>query len=83
MRFMKKWEESFGNASYWSVRKLLSTHTVPKTLDIMKYKLILTTALYESEMWSPILRDGHKLQTFELTNSMEQSPSWEAKSTLS
>jgi hypothetical protein len=55
-----------GNACYYSVQNLLSSHLITKNLKIKIYKtVILPVVLYGCETWSPTLREEHKLRVFE------------------
>jgi hypothetical protein len=55
-----------GNACYYSVQNLLSSHLISKNLKIKIYKnVILPVVLYVCETWSVILREEHRLRVFE------------------
>jgi hypothetical protein len=55
-----------GNARYYSVQNLLSSHLIPKNINIKIYKtVILPVVLYGCETWSITLRDEHRLRVFE------------------
>jgi hypothetical protein len=55
-----------GNASYYSVKNLLSSHLISKNLKIKIYKtVILPVVLYGCETWSLTLREEHRPTVFE------------------
>jgi hypothetical protein len=55
-----------GNACYYSVQNLLSSHLISKNLKIKIYKtVILPVVLYGCETWSLPLREEHRLRVFE------------------
>jgi hypothetical protein len=55
-----------GNACYYSVQNLLSSHLIPKNLKIKMYKtVILSVVLHVCETWSFTLREEHRLSVFE------------------
>jgi hypothetical protein len=55
-----------GNAFYYSVQKLLSSHPLSKNVKVGIYKtLILPVVLYGCETWSLTVRQEHKLRVFE------------------
>jgi hypothetical protein len=55
-----------GNACYYSVQNLLSSHLISKILKIKTYKtVILPDVLYECKTWSLTLREEHRLRVFE------------------
>jgi hypothetical protein len=57
---------SSGNACYYSVQNLLSSHLISKNLNIKIYKaVILPVVLYGCETWSLTLREEHRLRVFE------------------
>jgi hypothetical protein len=59
-----------GNACYYPVQNLLSSHFVSKNLKIKIYKtVILPVVLYGCETWSLTLREECRLRVFE--NSVE------------
>jgi hypothetical protein len=54
-----------GNACYYSVQNLLSSHLISKNLKIKIYKtVILPVVLYGCETWSLALREEHRLRVF-------------------
>jgi hypothetical protein len=57
---------NLGNACYYSVQNLLSSHLISKYLKIKIYKtVILPVVLYGCETWFLILREEHRLRVFE------------------
>jgi hypothetical protein len=55
-----------GNACYYSVQNLLSSHLISKNLKFKIYKtVILPVVLYGRETWSLTFREEHKLGVFE------------------
>jgi hypothetical protein len=55
-----------GNACYYSIQNLLSSHLTSKNLKIKIYRtVILPVALYGCETWSLTLREEHRLRVFE------------------
>jgi hypothetical protein len=55
-----------GNACYYSVQNLLSSHLISKNLKIKIYKtVILLVVLYGCETWSLTLREEHGLRISE------------------
>jgi hypothetical protein len=55
-----------GNACYYSVQNLLSSHLITKNLKIKIYKtVILPVVLYGCKTWSLTLREEHRLRVFE------------------
>jgi sorting nexin-29 len=55
-----------GNACYYSVQNLLSSHLISKNLKIKIYRTrILPVVLYGCETWSLTLREEHRLRVFE------------------
>ena len=55
-----------GNACYYSLEKILSSHLLSKKLKVNTYKtIILPVALYACETWSLTLREEHRLRVFE------------------
>jgi hypothetical protein len=61
---------NMGNACYYSVQNLLSSHLISKNLKIKIYRtVILLVVLYECEIWSLTLGEEHRLRIFE--NSVE------------
>jgi sorting nexin-29 len=55
-----------GNACYYSVQNLLSSHLISKNLKIKIYKtVILPVVPYRCKTWSLTLREEHKLRVFE------------------
>jgi hypothetical protein len=54
------------NACYHSVQNLLSSRLLSKKVKIRIYKtLILPVVLYGCEIWSPTLREEHRLRVLE------------------
>ena len=57
---------NMGNACYYSLEKILSSHLLSKKLTINTYKtIILPVVLYGYETWSLTLREEHRLRVFE------------------
>ena len=57
---------NMGNACYYSLEKILSSHLLSKKLKINTYKTItLPVVLYGCETWSLMLREEHRLRVFE------------------
>ena len=57
---------NMGNACYYSLEKILSSHLLPKILKVNTYKtIILPVVLYGCETWSLTLREEHRLRVFE------------------
>jgi hypothetical protein len=55
-----------GNACYYSVQNLLSSHLISTNPRIKTYKIvILPVELYGCETWSCTLREEHRLRVFE------------------
>jgi hypothetical protein len=55
-----------GNACYYSVQNLLSSHLISKNLNIKIYRtVILPVVLYGCKIWSLILREEHRMRVFE------------------
>ena len=55
-----------GNAWYYSVKNLLSSRLLPKSLKIKIYRtIILPVVLYGCETWSLTLREERRLRVFE------------------
>ena len=55
-----------GNACYYSILKILSSHLLSKKLKVNTYKIIILPAvLYGCETWSLTLRQEHRLRVFE------------------
>ena len=55
-----------GNACYYSLEKILSSHLLSKKLKVNTYKtIILPFVLYGCETWSLTLREEHRLMMFE------------------
>ena len=52
-----------GNACYYSLEKILSSHLLSKKLKVKTYKTIIL--LNGCETWSPTLREEHGLRVFE------------------
>jgi hypothetical protein len=54
------------NASYHSIRDLLSYHLLSKNITIRIYEtIIFPVVLYGCETWSLTLREEHRLRVFE------------------
>ena len=54
---------NMGNACYYSLEKILSSHLLYKKLKVNTYKTItLPVVLHGSETWSLTLREEHKLR---------------------
>ncbi|KAJ4444236.1 hypothetical protein ANN_06027 [Periplaneta americana] len=57
---------NMGNASYYSIEKLLSSSLLSKNLKVRIYKtVILPVVLYGCETWTDTLREEHRLRLFE------------------
>ena len=57
---------NMGNACYYSLEKMLSSHLLSKKYKVNTYKtIILPVALYGYETWSLTLREEHRLRLFE------------------
>jgi hypothetical protein len=57
---------NLGNACYYSVQNLLSSHLISKYLKIKIYKtVILPIVLHGCETWSLTLKEEHRLRIFE------------------
>ena len=57
---------NMGNANYYSLEKILSSHLLSKKLEVNTYKtIILPIVLYGCETWSLTLREEHRLKVFE------------------
>ena len=57
---------NMGNACYYSLEKILSSHLLSKKFKIKTYKtIILPVVLYGCETWSLTLREEHRLKVFE------------------
>jgi hypothetical protein len=54
-----------GNACYYSVQNLLSSHLISKNLKIKMYTTVILPVLYGCETWSRPLGEGHRLRVFE------------------
>jgi hypothetical protein len=55
-----------GNACYYSVQNILSSHLISRNLKIKIYKtVILPVVVYGCETWSLTLREDHRLKVFE------------------
>jgi hypothetical protein len=73
-----------GNASYYSVKNLLSSRLISKNLKIKIYRtVIFPVVLYGCETWSSTLREEHRLGVFEnrvlrriFGTKMEEDESW-------
>ena len=57
---------NMGNACYYLLEKILSSHLLSKKLKVNTYKtIILPVVLYWRETWSPTLREEQRLRAFE------------------
>ena len=57
---------NMGNACYYSLEKILSSHLLSKKLKVNTCKtIILLSVLYGCETWSLTLREEHRLRVFE------------------
>ena len=57
---------NMGNACYYSLEKILSSHLLSKKMKVNTYKtIILLVVLYGHENWFPALREEHRLRVFE------------------
>ena len=57
---------NMGNACYYSLEKILSSHLLSKKLKVKTHKtIILPVVLYGCETWSLTLREEHRLRVFE------------------
>ena len=57
---------NMGNACYYSLEEILSSHLLSKKLKVNTYKtIILPVVLYGCETWSLTLREEHRLRVFE------------------
>ena len=57
---------NMGNACYYSLQKILSSHLLSKKLKVNTYKtIILPVVLYVCETWSLTLKEEHRLGVFE------------------
>ena len=57
---------NLGNACYYSLEKILSSHLLSKKLKVNTYKtIILPVVLYGCEAWSLTLREEHRLRVCE------------------
>jgi hypothetical protein len=55
-----------GNACYYSVQSLLSSHLLSRNVKVKIYKTItLPVVLYGCETWSVTLSEEHRLRVFE------------------
>ena len=55
-----------GNACYYSLEQILSSHLLSKKLKVNTYKtIILPVVLYGCETWSLTLIEEHRLRVFE------------------
>ena len=55
-----------GNACYYSLEKILSSHVLSKKLKVNTYKtIILPVVLYGCETWSLTMREEHRLRVLE------------------
>ena len=54
---------NMGNACYYSLEKILSSHLLSKKLKVNTYKsILLPVVLYGCETWSLTLREEHRAQ---------------------
>ena len=61
-----KYRINMGNACYYSLEKILSSHLLSKKLKVNTHKtIILPVVLYGFETWSFTLRKEHRLRVFE------------------
>ena len=66
MREEIKRRVNMGNACYYSLEKILSSHLLSKKLIVNKYKtIILLVVLYGCETWSLTFREEHRLREFD------------------
>ena len=59
---------NMGNACYYSLEKILSSHLFSKKLKVKTYRpktIILPVVLYCYETWCLTLREEHKLSVFD------------------
>jgi hypothetical protein len=57
---------NLGNACYYSVQNILSSHLISKNLKVKIYKtVILLVVLYGCKTWSLTLGEEHRLRVFE------------------
>jgi hypothetical protein len=57
---------NLGNACYYSIQSLLSSHLLSRNVKVKIYKtIILPVVLYGCETWSLTLREEHRLRVFE------------------
>ena len=57
---------NMGNACYYSLEKILSSHLLSKKLKVNTYKsIILPVVMCGCETWSLTLREEHRLRMFE------------------
>ena len=57
---------NMGNACYYSLEKMLSSHLLSKKLKVNAYKtIILPVVLYGCETWSLTLKEEQRLRVFE------------------
>ena len=61
-----KRRRNMGNACYYSLEKILSSHLLSKKLKVNTYKtIILPVVLYGCETLSLTLKEEHRLRVFE------------------
>jgi hypothetical protein len=58
---------NLGNACYYSLQNLLSSHFLSINLKIKLYKTIILLVLCEHEAWSLTPRQDHSLRVFEIS----------------
>jgi hypothetical protein len=57
---------NLGNACYYSVQSLLSSHLLSRNVKVKIYKnIILPVVLYGCETWSLTVREEHRLRVFD------------------
>jgi hypothetical protein len=56
---------NLGNACYYSIQNVLSSHLISKNLKIKIYKTVLLVVLYGCKTWPLTLREEHGLRVFE------------------
>ena len=62
---------NMGNACYYSLEKILSSHLLSKKLKVKTYKtIILPVVLYGCETWSLTLREEQTLRVFEKSTKL-------------
>ena len=56
---------NIGNAYYYSLEIILSSHLISKKLKVNRYKtIIFSVVLYGCETWSPTLREEQRVRVF-------------------